>query len=165
MASNNVQQASTTKGGCTFRQPGDLDISAIDRATDDVALNARAFATGAASENATAIPGGFGASDLAVPGHATPGGSSAPSSSTDDAPCDVVADATAHANAPTIVATALLISSARGTKRKASDEICGDLYQLRGKQPGRVRLLTKQHSTLYNAPSERRLSLTAGAAA
>jgi hypothetical protein len=148
-------------GGYTSQQPGDLDGSADDRATDDGALAAHASASDAAPDLAHATLGGFSANDLAAPALMTPGGLSAPGSCTDapdDAPVVVVATADAHATAPAAIATAMSNPSARVTKRKANDEMSNTLLELRGKQPKRVRLLTKQQSHLYHAPCEHRQS-------
>jgi len=140
------------RGGCTLKQPGDLDGSVVDRATDDVTLTAHASASDAAPDRTLATTGGLDACDLAAPGVATPGGSSAPIVASANAPA--TAPATAAVEASFAAATAMPSASARGVKGKASDDSSEILQELRGKQPKRVRLSTKQHSSLYRAPCE-----------
>ena len=71
------------------------------------------------------------------------------------ASADALADAHATANDVSIApAIATLGSNARGTKRKASDDASENLQKPWGQRPARVRLLVKQHSSIYHAPCE-----------
>ena len=149
-----------------------------DCATVDVAFTAHASAPNAAPDRALATLGGFDALDLAAPDATTPcvsnasraAGSCTGLTDADTAPhvatpcvsatsvaASASAHATAHATASDVSiapAIATLGSTARGTKRKASDDSSENFHEPWGQRPARVQLLVKQHSSIYHAPCE-----------